>query len=37
MNIYFIQGDKVTTWFGFYHQTIIRSQVHSRTWGSYTL
>jgi hypothetical protein len=28
---------KVTTCFGLYHQAIIRSQVNSRIWGSYTL
>jgi len=34
MDIYFIQGDKVTACFGLYRQAIIRSQENNRTWGS---
>jgi len=34
MDIYFILGDKVTTCFGLYHQSIIRSEVNNKIWGS---
>jgi hypothetical protein len=30
VDIYFIYGNKVTTYFGLYHQAIIRSEVNNR-------